>query len=107
MSHSKLSFAKRRRLNTAIKAAALVAALAFVTVVLEEPRLTASPKQPRETAERSLNAGRDQAKGAATAEPERAGESMARASASEQSSLFIPGQLGPPRGEVEAQPPSF
>ncbi|MDQ6917685.1 MAG: hypothetical protein M3023_07685 [Pseudomonadota bacterium] len=105
MRHSRLSFAKRRRLNTAIKVAALFAALAFVTVVLEQPRLTASPKQSQATVEQSLYSPQQQTMTAA--DPAAAGESIVRSSASEQLPVYFPGQFAPPRGEVEAQPPSF
>ena len=107
MSHSRLSFSKRRRLNTAIKVAALLAALAFVTVVLEQPHLTASPKQPRATVEQSYYSAPDQPPAAAMAELAKTGETRLPGSASEYPPSYFPGQFAPPRGEVEAQPPSF
>jgi hypothetical protein len=58
MSRSRPSVSRRRRLHTPIKIAALIAALAFVTVVLEQPRLTASPSRPRATAEQRLSPSR-------------------------------------------------
>ena len=41
-----MSNPSRRALNTTLKVAALVAALGFVTVMLEHPRLTAAPSMP-------------------------------------------------------------
>jgi len=43
-------------LHTAAKVTALIAALALVTLMLEHPRLTASPTHPRATIEQSLEA---------------------------------------------------
>lgn len=56
MSHSRRSYTSKRRLHTAAKVTALIAALALVTLMLEHPRLTASPTHPRATIEQNLEA---------------------------------------------------
>ena len=84
-----------------VKVAALVAALGFVTVLLEQPRLTASPSYPRTSAEQSLY--RTDA-GAAPMT-----HSVSGPAATEESRLpaYFPGQFAPPSGEVESQPSTF
>jgi len=89
----------RSRLNTSIKVAALVAALGFVTVMIEQPRLTASPTVA--SVEQSLywsDVG-----GTAMA------SSLSEPAASSESRLptYFPSQFAPPNGEVESQPPTF
>ncbi len=51
MSKPRRSYSSRKRLLASVKVAALLAALGFVTVVLEQPRLTASPTSPRTSTE--------------------------------------------------------
>ena len=74
-----MSNPSRRALNTTVKVAALVAALGFVTVMLEQPRLTASPSLY------STDAG-----AALMTVP-----------------TYFPSQFAPPRGETEPQPTTF
>jgi len=90
-----------RRLSTSIKVAALVAALGFVTVMIEHPRLTASPSSSVASVEQSLywsDVG-----GTAMA------SSLSEPGASSESRLptYFPSQFAPPNGEVESQPPTF
>jgi hypothetical protein len=51
MSKPRRSYASRKRLLAAVKVAALLAALGFVTVILEQPGLTASPTRSRASLE--------------------------------------------------------
>jgi hypothetical protein len=90
-----------RRLNTSIKVAALVAALGFVTVMMEQPRLTASPSSSVASVEQSLYwsdvAGAAMA--SSLSEPAAAGESRLP--------TYFPSQFAPPNGEIDSQPPTF
>jgi hypothetical protein len=88
----------RARLSKAIKVTALIAALAFATVVVERP--TMSTASAGSSAEQSLywsDLG-----GAAMAnplpEPAAASES--------QSPTYFPSQFAPPSGEIESLPPT-
>ena len=76
---SAMSNPSRRALNTTVKVAALVAALGFVTVMLEHPRLTAAPSMPTST----------------------------DAGAALMNVTYFPSQFAPPRGEIEPQPATF
>jgi hypothetical protein len=76
---SAMSNPSRRALNTTLKVAALVAALGFVTVMLEHPRLTASPSMPTST----------------------------DAGAALMNVTYFPSQFAPPSGEIEPQPTTF
>ena len=109
MSNPRRSYSSRKRLLASVKVAALLAALGFVTVMLEQPRLTASPRNPATSVEQSPY--RTDAGGAPMTRSmsERApfGESRLPASASESLPAYFPGQFAPPGGEVEPQPPTF
>ncbi|HWZ72253.1 MAG TPA: hypothetical protein VN326_12380 [Casimicrobiaceae bacterium] len=109
MSKPRRSYSSRKRLLTSVKVAALLAALGFVTVMLEQPRLTASPSNPAKSVEQSPY--RTDAGGApmtrSMSEQAAAGESRLPVSASESPPTYFPGQFAPPSGEVEAQPPTF
>ena len=97
MSNPRRSYSSRKRLLASVKVAALLAALGFVTVVLEQPRLTASPTSPRTSLEQLY--------------PTDAGGAPMTRSVSEPASehlpTYFPGQFAPPGGEVEPQPPTF
>ena len=54
MTHSRRSYASRRRLLASVKVAALLAALGFITVMLEQPGLIASPSNSRPSIEQSM-----------------------------------------------------
>lgn len=109
MSSSRRSYTSRRRLNTTVKVAALIAVLGFVTVMLEQPRLTASPSRSSASIEQSLQS--TDSGGApmtrSVSGPVASGESRLPASASEYLPAYFPGQFAPPSGEVEAQPATF
>ena len=107
MSRSQLSFSTRRRLNTSIKVAALVAALAFVTVVLEQPRLTAASNHPQATAEQSLYPAQGRAATDLATEKAATAESRLPPSASEYLPAYFPSQFAAPGGPVDTQPPTF
>jgi hypothetical protein len=106
MSKPRRSYSSRKRLLASVKVAALLAALGFVTVVLEQPRLTASPTSPRASLEQLYPAD---AGGASVtrsvSEPPASAKSQL--SASDHLPAYFPGQFAPPGGEVEAQPPTF
>jgi hypothetical protein len=72
--------------------------------MLEQPRLTASPSNPRTSLEQLYpsNAG-----GAPMAMSEPAASAESRLPASESLPAYFPGQFAPPAGEVEPQPPTF
>jgi hypothetical protein len=103
MSKPRRSYSSRKRLLASVKIAAVVAVLGFVTVVLEQPRLTASPSNP-ETSVQQSPYGTD-AGAAALSEPATRGGS--RLPASESLPVYFPSQFAPPRGEVEPQPATF
>jgi hypothetical protein len=106
MSKPRRSYSSRKRLLASVKVAALLAALGFVTVVLEQPRLTASPTSPRASLEQLYPAD---AGGASVtrsvSEPPASAKSQL--SASDHLPAYFPGQFAPPGGEVEPQPPTF
>jgi hypothetical protein len=107
MSHSRRSYTSKRRLHTAAKITALIVALGFVTLMLEHPRLTASPSHPRATIEQSLQAiGTDDAPLARfEARPAGPLESPLPSSASENPPADFSWRFALPSGEVE--PPAF
>ena len=107
MSKPRRSFSSRKRLLASVKVAALLAALGFVTVMLEQPRLTASPSNPATSVEQSPY--RTDAGGAPMIRSmsERAALGESRLPASESLPAYLPGQFAPPGGEVEPQPPPF
>jgi hypothetical protein len=98
MSNPRRSYSSRKRLLASVKVAALLAALGFVTVVLEQPRLTASPTSPRTSVEQLYPTD-------AGAAPTT--RSMSEPAASEHLPAYFPSQFPPPGGEVEPQPPTF
>jgi hypothetical protein len=81
-------------LHTTAKVAALIAALGFVTMMLEQPRLTAAPSRSSATIAQSLEAGDDVA-------------APASLSASNSLPAYFPGQFAPPKGEAEPLPATF
>lgn len=98
MSKPRRPYSSRKRLLTSVKIAALLAALGFVTVMLEQPRLIASPSNPA-TSEQSPY--RTDAAGAPMS------RSMSERAAAESLPAYFPGQFAPPGGEVEPQRPTF
>ena len=81
MTKPRRSYASRKRMLTTIKVAALIAALGFVTVMLEQPRLTASPSHPA--------------------------TSLVQPPSSEDAATYFPGRFAAPTGEIEPHPPTF
>jgi hypothetical protein len=100
------SYSSRKRLLASVKVAALLAALGFVTVILEQPGLTASPTSSRTSLEQLYPTNGGSAP---------MSRSMSEPAASEKSQLpvaeplpaYFPGQFAPPAGEVEPLPPTF
>ena len=100
------SYSSRKRLLASVKVAALLAALGFITVILEQPGLTASPTSSRASLEQLYSAD---AGGApmtrSLSEP--AASEKSQSPASEPLPAYFPGQFAPPGGEVEPLPPTF
>ena len=106
MSKPRRSYSSRKRLLASVKVAALLAALGFVTVVLEQPRLTASPTSPRTSIEQLHPTDAGSAPMTRSMfEPSASGKSQLPAS--DHLAAYFPGQFAPPGGEVEPQPPTF
>jgi hypothetical protein len=106
MSHLRRSYTKKR-LHTAAKVTALIAALGFVTLMLEHPRLTAAPSHPRATIEQNLEAI-DSGEASMTrfeARPAGPLESRLPLSASENPPADFSWRSVLPSGEIE--PPAF
>jgi hypothetical protein len=107
MTHSRRSYASRRRLLASVKVAALLAALGFITVILEQPGLIASPSNSRTSIEQSMYATdsvgaamtRSASEPAATVEP--------RSPSTDDLPTYFPRRFAPPGGEVESLPPTF
>ena len=104
MSNSTLSYASRRRLSTMTKVAALVAALGFVTVMLERPQVTSSPRRSSTAIEQSI-----QATDAAAAAPSRfaSDEALTSGPATKHLPAYFPGQFPLPDGTIEPQTTGF
>jgi hypothetical protein len=105
MSKPRRSYASRKQLLASVKIAALLAALGFVTVVLEQPRLTASPTSARTSLEQLYPTDAGGAPMTRSMSEPAAGKSQLPAS--EHLPAYFPGQFAPPGGEVEPQPPTF
>jgi hypothetical protein len=94
-------------LLSSVKVAALLAALGFITVMLEQPGLIASPSNSRPSIAQSMyptDSGgavmpRSVSEQAASVEP--------RLPASDSLPTYFPSRFAPPGGEVESLPPTF
>jgi hypothetical protein len=106
MSKPRQSYSSRKRLLASVKVAALLAALGFVTVILEQPRLTASPTGPRTSLEQLYPADADAAP-MTRSMSEPAATAKSPVAASEYLPTYFPSQFATPGGEVEPQPPTF
>jgi hypothetical protein len=128
MNRPRRSYRSRRRLLTAIKVTALVAALGFVTVMLEEPRLTASPRHTSTSLEQRTNptasvaepvsgfrtspaqsmypTGSGEAPLNAWAEPSLSASPLP-APSSDNAVSYFPSRFAAPGGDVALQPPTF
>ena len=122
------SYRSRRRLLTTIKVTALIAALGFVTVMLEEPKLTAAPRHASTSLEqRTSPAGSGAAPGNvsrtspaqsmystgsseaplnARSEPSSPAAPLP-APSSDNAVSYFPSRFAAPDGEVALQPPTF
>ena len=99
------SYSSRKRLLASVKVAALLAALGFVTVILEQPGLTASPTSSRTSLEQLHRADAGSAPmSRSMSEP---ASEKSQLPASEPLPAYFPGQFAPPAGEVEPLPPTF
>ncbi|HXL83276.1 MAG TPA: hypothetical protein VN989_04025 [Casimicrobiaceae bacterium] len=105
MSKPRRSYSSRKQLLASVKIAALLAALGFVTVVLEQPRLTASPTSPRTSLEQLYPT--DAGGAPMTRSMSEPASVKSQLPASEHLPAYFPGQFAPPGGEVEPQPPTF
>jgi hypothetical protein len=78
------SYRSKKRLLTTIKVTALIAALGFVTVMLEQPRLTASPSHPRTSEAAPLPA-----------------------QSTDNAATYFPSLFPAPGGQAASEPPTF
>ena len=106
MSKPRRSYSSRKQLLASVKIAALLAALGFVTVILEQPGLTASPTSSRTSLEQlhPTDAG-SAPMTRSLSEP--AASAKSQLPASEPLPAYFPGQFAPPAGEAEPLPPTF
>jgi hypothetical protein len=100
------SYSSRKRLLASVKVAALLAALGFVTVILEQPGLTASPTRSRASLEQLYSADAGGAPMTRSLSEPRTSE-KSQSPASEPLPAYFPGQFAAPGGEVEPLPPTF
>jgi hypothetical protein len=106
MSKLRRSYSTRKRLLASVKVAALLAALGFVTVILEQPGLTASPTSSRASLEQLYPTDAGGAPMTRSLSEPTASE-KSQLPASEPLPTYFPGQFAPPGGEVEPLPPTF
>ena len=107
MTHSRRSYASRRRLLSSVKVAALLAALGFITVILEQPGLIASPSNSRTSIEQSMYPTDSGGAAMTRSVPEPAASVVSRLPAADSQPEYFPGRFAPPGGQVESLPPTF
>jgi hypothetical protein len=107
MTNSRRSYASRRRLLASVKVAALLAALGFITVILEQPGLIASPSHPKTSIEQSMSPTDSGGAGSTRTMSEPAASVESRLPAADYQPTYIPRRFAPPGGEVESLPPTF
>jgi hypothetical protein len=107
MNRSRRSYSSKRRLLAAVKVAALLAALGFITVMLEQPGLIASPSHPKTSIEQSMFPTDSGSAVMTRSVPEPAASVESGLPASESLPTYFPGRFAPPSGEVESLPPTF
>jgi hypothetical protein len=107
MTSSRRSYASRRRLLASVKVAALLAALGFITVVLEQPGLIASPSYSRASLEQSMYATESGSAVMPHSMSQPAASAESRLPAADDLPTYFPGRFAPPGGEVESLPPTF
>ncbi len=101
MSNFTRSQTSRSRISTMAKVAALIAALGFVTLMLERPQLTASPRRASATMEQSIQMSDvGGAPGAYTSDE-------SSTTAQQPLPAYFPGQFSLPDGTIEQQPTGF
>ncbi|MDQ6922530.1 MAG: hypothetical protein M3Z74_00050 [Pseudomonadota bacterium] len=106
MTNSRRSYSSRRRLLASVKVAALLAALGFITVILEQPGLIASPSNSRTSIEQSMYQA-DSGGAVATRSVAEPAASESRLPTPDDLPTYFPGRFAPPAGEVELLPPTF
>ena len=103
MSNFTRSQTSRTSISTMAKVAALIAALGFVTLMLERPQLTASPRRASATMEQSIQMQRcRRSAGRFTSD-----ESQSSTTAQQPLPAYFPGQFSLPDGTIEQQPTGF
>jgi hypothetical protein len=107
MTHSRRSYSSRRRLLSSVKVAALLAALGFITVMLEQPGLIASPSNSRASIRQSIYPTDSGGAVMTRSVPEPAASVESRLPAADYLPTYFPGRFAPPGGEVESLPPTF
>ena len=107
MTNSRRSYASRRRLLASVKVAALLAALGFITVILEQPGLIASPSNSRTSIEQSMYPTDSGGAVMARSASEPAATVESRLPAADDLPTYFPRRFAAPGGEVESLPPTF
>ena len=107
MTNSRRSYSSRRRLLASVKVAALLAALGFITVILEQPGLIASPSNSRPSIGQSMYPTDSSGAVMTRSVSEPAASVESRLPAADDLPTYFPGRFAPPGGEVEPLPPTF
>ena len=107
MTKSRRSYSSRRRLLASVKVAALLAALGFITVILEQPGLIASPSHSRMSIEQSMYP--TDSVGAVMTRPvsEPAASVESRLQVADDLPTYFPRRFAAPGGEVDSLPPTY
>ena len=106
MTNSRRSYASKRRLLASVKVAALLAALGFITVILEQPGLIASPGNSRTAIEQSMYPTDSGAAVMTRSMSEPAASVESRLPAADDLPTYFPRRFAAPGGEVESLPPT-
>jgi hypothetical protein len=107
MTNSRRSYSSRRRLLSSVKVAALLAALGFITVMLEQPGLIASPSNTRTSIGQSMYPTDSGGAVMTRSVSEPAASVESRLPAADDLPTYFPGRFASPGGEVEPLPPTF
>jgi hypothetical protein len=94
-------------LLSSVKVAALLAALGFITVMLEQPGLIASPSNSRPSIAQSMYPTDSGGAVMPRSVSEQATSVEPRLPASDSLPTYFPSRFAPPGGEVESLPPTF
>lgn len=96
------------RLGASFKVAVIVAALGFVALAVEQPRLAAAPANAKANdASLYLTDPVGSPMLSRPSQPAATAQSQLPATASESLPAYFPSQFAPPSGDIEPQPPTF